>query len=712
MLANPFPHLQRNSFPANLLSPQRPWRSRSTTVAATLAALLLTPGIAASQTAASSAIDYGRDLYLRQCAQCHQRDGHGIEGSYPGLHDIAGEDGEPLNVLRVLLGGRTGTVDSGGMQRSRVMPAHGHLGNETIAATLTYVLTEWGNGDREVTTEQVAEVRLELLAAHPRHTDSAPGPSPLMGMDATPYVTSDGPPMTVAEFQRAQRLYYGQCTGCHGVLREGVAGNPLTPGLMRERGTGYLRSVISYGSAAGMPNWGTSEALSGDDIHALARFLQHPVPQPPDMDAFQIRDGWHQQRIPSERPRGPMHDYSLDDMFVVTLHDVGEIALIDGVSKSLIARVPVGSSPHRVAASASGRYLYVMGRDGTVSLVDLFASPPETVASVRIGYEARAIAVAGTGRPGGAADSGLVLTGAYWPPQLVLLDGRTLEPLRILSTRGRSADGRYHPEPRVSDITVSPAHPEFIAHIKETGHVYLLGFGGHGEVPGLDDLQSIPELRAGSLSVDGRYLLTPADSHAVSVLDAEKRRIVAEIPARVYGGNAGASFVDAEHGPVWATSTMVSDQIIVIGTDPEGHPGQAWRIVQQVTGPATGSLFLTTHPASPHLWMDTPLNADAEHSQSVAVFRKGALTDGYQTLPVAQWSGLPQGPRRVIHPAYSKDGTEVWLVVWNPQDQGSAIVVVDDAELTPVAALRLPEIITPTRIYSVAALRAAARPGD
>lgn len=657
------------------------------------------------------AVATGRALYLRQCAPCHQRDGRGIDGLYPSLHDLAGPDDAARSAVHTLLAGRRNIIESEGRRFASVMPAHGHLGNETIAATLTYVLNQWSSTGAAVTSETVAAERLELLADHPGQLDTMPGPSPLAGMETNAYVTSDGPPLTVAEFARAQRLYYGQCTGCHGVLREGVGGAALTPELMRERGTEYLRSVISYGSTRGMPNWGTSETLSGRDISTLARFLQHPVPRPPDMDAFQIRDGWQQQRIPSERPATPQHDYALDAMFVVTLHDVGEIALLDGVSKTLIARVPVGSAPHRVAASPSGRYLYVMGRDGTVSLVDLFASPPQQVASVRIGYEARALAASAAEW----MEEGYVLAGAFWPPQLVLLDGRTLEPLRLLSTRGRNAQGRYHPEPRVSDISASPDGPGFISNVKETGQVLLLGFASDGGLPSLETLQTVAELRAGSLSSDDRYYLTPADSNAVSVLDVTQRRIVAEVPARVFGGNAGVSFEHPQHGPVWATSTMVDDHIILIGTDPAGYADQAWQVVERVPGPASGSLFLATHSQSPHLWMDTPLTASAEHSQAVAVFRKHDLQAGFRSLPVGRWSGLTEGPRRVIQPAYSADGSEVWMVVWNPQDSGGAVVVVDDASLQPVATVRLPEIITPTRIYSVAALRDAAhawRPGE
>lgn len=649
----------------------------------------------------------GREAYLRHCARCHQRDGRGVDGLYPSLRELAAAGDDRRAIIRGLLAGRTGALEVAGARYDNVMPTHGFLGNETIAATLSYVLTTWSAHGKPIDTEEVAEARLELLAGHPAPIDPASGDSPLAQMDAMQYVTTAGPAMTVEEFERARRLYYGRCTGCHGVLRLGTAGNPLTPELMRERGTEYLQSVISYGSSRGMPNWGTSNALSGDDINLLARFLQHPVPQPPDLDQYQIRDSWQQQRPLGERPRRPRHELDLDQLFVVALHDVGEIALLDGASKTIVGRVAVGSAPHRIAASASGRYLYVIGRDGLVSLVDLFASPPERVASVRIGYEARTLAASRVGE-----EDAYVLAGAYWPPQLVLLDGRTLEPLRMLSTRGyRTRGGGYHPEPRVSDIAPSPVHGEFISQVKETGHVYLFPYGS-GRLLEITDLETVPELRAGSFSSDGRYYVTPTDSNVISVLDIAQRAIVAEIPARVFGGNPGVSWVDEQLGPVWATSTMVEDALIVIGTDPEHHPDNAWRVVQQVSGPATGSLFLATHPNSPHLWMDAPLSADAEARQSAAVFRKGALRAGYRSLPVARWSGLKEGPRRVIQPTYSPDGREVWLAVWNPQDRSSAVVVVDDASLEPIAVIRRPELITPTRIYSVAALRAEAAAAD
>ncbi len=667
----------------------------------------LSSATAGSAVAGEQPAAQGRDVYLRYCARCHQRDGAGVENLYPSLRDAARSWDDRQDPIRTVLAGRTSHFEMGGARFDSVMPTHGYLGNETVAAALSYVVTAWADDQvfaQPFTAEEVAAVRLELLSDHPAPFDPTPGPSPLAEMGAVQYVTTEGPPMSVEDFERARRLYYGRCTGCHGVLRQGTAGNPLTPELMRERGTEYIKSVISYGSSKGMPDWGTSNTLSGEDITLLAQFLQHPVPQPPDMDAYQIRDGWRQYRAPADRPDEPAHDYDLDQMLVVALHDVGEIALIDGATRSVITRVPVGGAPHRITASSSGRYLYVICRDGTLAMVDLYAAPPERVASVRIGYEARAVAA--SRYPG--FEGRYVMAGAFWPPQVVLLDGETLEPLRLISARGFTAGSRnYHPEPRVSDIAGSTRHPEFVTQIKETGHVYLLPYdqSAYQEV---HDLEAVPELRAGSFSVDGRYYLTPADSNAVSVLDLETREVAAVIPARVFAGNPGTSYRHRALGPVWATTTMVDHELLVVGTDPDGHPDAAWQVVQRIEGPSSGSLFVATHPESAHLWMDTPLAADPEASQSVAVFRKHALGEGYRSLPVARWSGLDSGPRRVLQPTFSADGSEVWLVVWNPQDRASALVVVDDDTLEPVATVRAPELITPTRIYSLAALRGAA----
>jgi nitrite reductase (NO-forming)/hydroxylamine reductase len=75
-------------------------------------------------------------------------------------------------------------------------------------------------------------------------------------------ITSEGPAMTVEEFDHGKQIFFERCAGCHGVLRKGATGKPLTTDITRERGEVYLKTFITYGSPAGMPNWGSSGEMT------------------------------------------------------------------------------------------------------------------------------------------------------------------------------------------------------------------------------------------------------------------------------------------------------------------------------------------------------------------------------------------------------------------------------------------------------------------
>jgi nitrite reductase (NO-forming)/hydroxylamine reductase len=118
-------------------------------------------------------------------------------------------------------------------------------------------------------------------------------------------------------------------------------------------------------------------------------------------------------------------------------------------------------------------------------------------------------------------------------------------------------------------------------------------------------------------------------------------------------------------------------------------------------GMGGGSLFVKSHPNSTNLWVDAPLNPDAGISQSVAVFDVNDPEAGFQVLPIAEWAGLGEGPKRVVHPEYNAAGDEVWFSVWSGQDQESAIVVVDDKTRTLKHVIKGPQIVTPTGKFNV-----------
>lgn len=514
------------------------------------------------------------------------------------------------------------------------------------------------------------------------------------------------PALTQAEADVANTIYFQRCAGCHGVLRKGATGKALTTDLTRELGYDYLMNFITYGSPAGMPNWGTSGDLSEAEIDIMARYLLNEPVAPPEWGMTEMRASW-QVLVPVEqRPTAQQNQLDLDNLFSVTLRDTGEVALIDGKTYEIVKIFPTGYAVHISRMSASGRYLYVIGRDGLLKVIDLYMGPPEIVASLKIGVEARSVE---TSKMEGWEDK-YAIAGAYWPPQYVIMDGATLEPLKIVSARGMIYDEQnYHPEPRVASIVASHYRPEFVVNVKETGFIDLVDYTDLENLK-VTSIEAERFLHDGGFDRSGRYFLVAANArNKVAVIDTKEGKLTALIDSqgdRPHPGR-GANFAHPTFGPVWATSHLGDETITLIGTDPEGHPDHAWKVVQTLEGQGGGSLFIKTHPSSRHLYVDTPLNPEAELASSIAVFKLDELGGDaeseteYEVLPIGEWSGIAEGQRRVVQGEFNKDGTEVWFSVWNGKEQESAIVVVDDRTLQLKHVIKDPRLVTPTGKFNV-----------
>src|SRR5690606_29066622 len=101
---------------------------------------------------------------------------------------------------------------------------------------------------------------------------------------------------------------------------------------------------------------------------------------PPEWGMKEMKGSWKVFVPLEKRPTKQMNDYDLDNIFSVTLRDSGEIALIDGASKKIIAILKTGYAVHISRVSHSGRYIYTIGRDGKIDLIDLWMKVPERVA--------------------------------------------------------------------------------------------------------------------------------------------------------------------------------------------------------------------------------------------------------------------------------------------------------------------------------------------
>ncbi len=547
--------------------------------------------------------------------------------------------------------------------------------------------------------------QLAFAQAPTTHGDStmrdyqSAGGSPLADVKMHQDINPLAPKMSEAEFDKAKRIFFERCAGCHGVLRKGATGKALTPDITLEKGLEYLKVFIKYGSPGGMPNWGTSGVLTDDEVDLMARYIQQTPPAPPEYGLKEMEASWKVIVPVDQRPKKKMNNLNLDNLFSVTLRDAGEIALIDGDSKKIVSILNTGYAVHISRMSASGRYLFVIGRDAKINLIDLWMEKPDTVAEIKVGMEARSVE---SSKAKGFEDK-YAIAGTYWPPQFVIMDGDTLKPRKIVSTRGMSVNGQdYHPEPRVAAIVASHFNPEFFVNVKETGMVYAVDYRDLSNLK-IKMIEAAPFLHDGGFESSHRYFMDAANaSNKIAVIDTKEGKLtkLVEVGKTPHPGR-GANFVDPKFGPVWATGHLGDESISLIGTDPKKHPDSAWKVVRTLKGLGGGSLFLKTHPKSKNLWVDTTLNPEAGISQAVAVWDINNLDKGHELIPIGDWSGIKAGPKRVVQPEYNKAGDEVWFSVWNGKDQESAIVVVDDKTRKLKAVIRDPKLVTPTGKFNV-----------
>jgi len=175
------------------------------------------------------------------------------------------------------------------------------------------------------------------------------------------YAADEQPTLSVEKKAAAAKVYFERCAGCHGILRKGATGKNLEPKNTAKLGQNRLEKIISYGTEGGMVNF--DDILSKDDISMMATYIQQTPDTPPEFGMKDMLASWKVMVKPEDRPTKQMNKINLKNVFSVTLRDTGEVALIDGDTKQIWGIVKTGYAVHISRLSASGRYVYVIGRD-------------------------------------------------------------------------------------------------------------------------------------------------------------------------------------------------------------------------------------------------------------------------------------------------------------------------------------------------------------
>ncbi len=511
-------------------------------------------------------------------------------------------------------------------------------------------------------------------------------------------------PLNEAEFEKANKMYFERCAGCHGVLRKGATGKPLEPKANKAKktkgtlkaGTKKLEKIISQGTEGGMNNF--DDIFSKKEINLLARYIQMEPPIPPERSLAEMKASHKVYVQPKDYPTKPMHGLNWQNFFIAIERDAGKIAVIDGDKKKVVTHIDTGYAVHvlktvehheTLHAKDAGRFWYIMGRDGLMTKIDLWAMPGKMkVASVQVAYDARDVAVSGDGK--------YVIGGGYWPPHFVIADAATMEPLKVVSARGVNVDGEYVNESRVAAIYDTPKSTSWLVAMKELGQMWQVDYSD------LDNLQitkidSAKYLHDGFYDPTGRYFQIAANaSNKMVVIDTVTQKLEAMIDTdkKPHPG-PGANWNDDKCGPVSGTTHLGVGKVTVWGNDPKGHKDNAWKICYEVDTDGAG-VFLRTHPKSKYVWIDQTKFPEPAVQQSVKVLDKKTRKI-VKTIRMTTKKGYA-----AVHFEFNKDGTEVWASVWNRSDslKPNGEIIIYDAETLEEKA-RVKGLYAPTGKFNV-----------
>jgi nitrite reductase (NO-forming)/hydroxylamine reductase len=497
-----------------------------------------------------------------------------------------------------------------------------------------------------------------------------------------------------SEMEQGAAIFFDRCAGCHGSTRKGATGPSLLPDgngkdiATKTLGVAGIRAFIENGTAAGMPEW--KGILKEQEIELLTRFLQVDPPPVPKYGIKEMTDSWNLIIPVADRPTKPEHNRNIDNFFGVIMRDAGKVAIIDGDTKEKLVVLKTGFAVHILRTSSSGRYIYSVGRDGRITMIDTYTKVPTIVAEVKGGFDARSVEVS---KFKGYEDKYLVF-GGYSPSHIAILDAQTLEPISVTPTAGNACDGdkEFIEEARVASIVASHTDPIWICNIKERGMVDLVDYSDPKN-PKITEIPSARFLHDGGFDSTGHYFLVAANAeNKIVVIDVPNKKLVKIIETGIKPHPGRGANIKNKLGNLWVTSHLGENKLSLIKTN--SGKGQ-WTVVKELkaSGTGGGALFVKSHPKSKHLWVDRTLNPDAKLNSTVDVFN----TD---TMELEKTITMPDGVNgRMVHMEYNKAGDEVWISVF--MGKNAAILIYNDKSLELKQIIQGDWVQNPTGKFNV-----------
>ncbi len=398
-----------------------------------------------------------------------------------------------------------------------------------------------------------------------------------------------------AEVPDPQAIFTQHCGVCHGGDRGGYIGPALTKERHATLSEAAIRTMITTGIFETlMPPWGGK--LTPGEIHALAAMIKS---RSKEEVSWNMEDIKRSLRIyvadESTLPAGPT--FPIEDMGdLMAVMSRGRYAagnskvlFFDGRRNVQVGEIATERAPHIIDFDPSNpRWAYIKTDAGVVYKADLYSM--QATRSVRVGLNGPAIAVSYDGR--------FVLAGSFVPHTAVILDAKTLAPVKFLELKGVDLDGNMVESD--SGINIATPYASYFAiALENSGQVWIVDYD-RPDMP-IHKIRDVGRhLHDAFLSPDGRYLMVASyDDNIVAAVDLKEKRVVKRLP----GGcqpHVGSGAIVRTGGRTLGFGTNIRgcDRNVVSVWDLE-----TWELVKQipVLGPTESP---AAHPRAPYVAVD------------------------------------------------------------------------------------------------------------
>ncbi len=477
---------------------------------------------------------------------------------------------------------------------------------------------------------------------------------------------------------QAKKLYQDHCQTCHGIDRMGSMGPALFPENLKRLRQAKAVKVINNGRAATqMPAF--AKTLSAAQIQSLVDYIYTPAKVIPKWSIADMKASNIVHFDQSKMSNTPLFDADPMNLFMVVELGDHSATLLNGDTFTPITRFKTRFALHGGPKySPDGRFIYFASRDGWISKYDIYNM--KTVVEVRAGINTRNIAISSDGK--------YAIVGNYLPHNVVILDTKTLLPIKVIPTT--DSDGKSS---RVSAVYNAPPRYSFIIALKDVKEVWEIPYsdkggvevfkgwahdyrkdGGEGKVENWKSEEQFPIRRIKTQDYLDDFFFDPdyinligasRDSHTGQVINLDAMRKVASIKMAGMPHLASGITWDYKGKTVFASPNIKEGRVTVIDME-------SWQVIKDIKTQGPG-FFMRSHSKSPYAWVDVFFGPNKD---KVHVIDKASL-EIVKTLK-------PVPGKTAAHVEFTKDGKYVLLSIW---DKDGAVIVYDANTLEEIKRL-------------------------